>query len=238
MKRVCFLLLLLLWTVTLHVHPQGVSGNTENKRYAQTQKKFTFAVQPLQLFNNSLRYDFDIRLGNGPGWLQFGPAIYFSQDNNTNRPNYYYDGKDYFHNGFNWHWREPYSELKGFGLDLNYKHYLDARRSFYFAAGFSYARFDIKYWGRAWKDYLEDGLTYLEYTEEYRTQQINRFGVNNFVGYQIPVRGAFLFDVFGGYAVRFARSDDDKPSFNEDMFSYGYSGIVALIGFRIGFGIR
>ena len=239
MKKVCYLLFLSLGVAIMQVHAQDTSGNTENKRYAMSQKKFTFGIQPLQAFNNGLRYDFEIRLGNGPGWLQFGPAFYYNvPSTGSGNHNYYYEGKNYHRDWLNLQWREPYSELKGVGLDINYKHFLDARRSLYIAAGLSYARFDIKYRTKAWKDYIEDGLAYLEYAEAYRFQQIDRFGVNNFIGYQIPARSAFLFDVFGGYAVRFSFSDEDKPAFDNDMFSYGYSGIVALIGFRIGFGIR
>ena len=79
---------------------------------------------------------------------------------------------------------------------------------------------------------------YTQYGESYNTQEINRYGINNFIGYQIPARHAFLFDIFGGYAIRFAFADDDQPSFNKKMLSYGYSGIVAMFGFRLGFGIR
>ena len=229
MNKVCFLFLLCATAI------QVQSQDIENKRYAQTQKKVTFAVQPFQLFNNALRYDFEIRLGNGSGWLQFGPAFYLNTSDNHN---YHYEGKDYYHNWYYGYWREPYSELKGVGLDLNYKHFLDARRSFYIAIGLSYTRFDFKYRGNKLEDYVEDGLTFYEYREGYYKQQIDRFGVNNFVGFQIPTRSAFLFDVFGGYAVRYSFSDEDKPSFANYPFSYGYSGVVPLIGFRIGFGVR
>ena len=248
MNKFCYLLLISLGVTVMQVQAQessqsptktqGASGNTENQRYTLTQKKVTFAVQPLQLINNGLRYDIEIRLGKGPGWLQIGPAFYFLKDNDGNYPNYYYEGKTFYRNWYSFHWREPYSELKGAGLDLNYKHFLDARRSFYIAAGLSYTRYNIKYWAKVWKDYVEDGLKYYEYGEDYNTQKINKFGINTFVGYQIPTRSAFLFDVFGGYAVRYSFADDDKPPFDNSIFSYGYSGIVALTGFRIGFGVR
>ena len=237
MKKVLYLLLLSVWAVTLQVHAQTASVTTENKRYALTQKKVTFAIQPLQAFNNGLRYDVEVRLGDGPGWLQFGPAFYYNKPSNDNNY-YYYEGGNYYRNWYMLHWREPYSELKGLGLDINYKHFLDARRSFYMAAGLSYTRFDIKYLSKTWIDYIEDGLVYYEFGEGYNKQHIDRFGINNFVGYQIPVRSAFLFDVFGGFSIRYAVSDENKPSFDNDVFSYGYSGIVMLIGFRIGFGIR
>ena len=248
MKKVRFLLLLLIWAVAIQAQEQevsrkqaqeqDVSGKTENKRYARTQKKVTFAIQPLQLFNNGLRYDIDVRLGDGPGWLQFGPAFYYVPENNRNSSNYYYDGRNYYRNDLMFQWREPYTELTGAGIDLNYKHFLDARRSFYFALGLSYTQFNVKYRSRDWTEYIEDGLKYLEYGEGYNKQKIDRFGFNNFFGFQIPTRSAFLFDMFWGYAVRYSLYDEDKPAFNRDMFSYGYSGFVVLVGFRIGFGVR
>ena len=234
MKKALFLLSV--WVVTIHVYAQDESGVTENKRYALTQKKFTFAIQPLQLLNSSLRYDFEFRLGNGPGWLQMGPAFYFVSDNNN--ANYQYDAPYYHRNRVGLQWDESYSEAKGMGIDLNYKHFLDARRSFYMAAGLSYARFNIKYWGQVWEDYIEDGLKYHTFVDGRHTQQIDRFGVNHFIGFQIPSQSAFHFDVFGGYAVRFSSSDENKPAFDSYMFSYGYTGFVLTMGIRIGFGVR
>ena len=233
MKKAFFLIALCV--VSFQVYAQDESGVTENKRYAQTQKKFTFAMQPMQLFNSSLRYDFEFRLGKGPGWLQLGPAFYYVPDNNAN---YHYDRPYYYSNTFGLQRDEPYSEAKGMGIDLNYKHFLDVRRSFYMAVGLSYARFDIQYWGQVWEDYIEDGLKYHTFVDGRHTQQIDRFGVNHFVGYQIPARSAFLFDVFGGYAVRFSSSDENKPAFDSYMFSYGYTGFLLTMGIRIGFGVR
>jgi len=237
MKKLLYLSLLIC-TSALQVHAQRASVETDNRRYAHTQKSFTVAVQPMQFYNNSIRYDFEVRLGKGPGWLQFGPAFYYKPYSDREKPGYYYEDREYYRHWFNFDLHEPFSGLKGGGLDLNYKHFLDPRRSFYFAVGLSYANFNIKYWARAWDEFTEDGLQYLEYKEAYRTQQIERYGFNNFIGFQIPTRSAFLFDVFSGYALRFASSDENKPAFDRYMYSYGYSGIVFLMGFRIGFGIR
>jgi len=236
MKKAFFFVLV--WVASMHVYAQEPASVTDDKPYMQTQKKFTFAVQPFQLIHNSLRYDFEIRLGNGPGWLQFGPAFYYSENNNQNWPTHYYEWKDNYYTEENFHLHEPYVELKGVGLDINYKHFLNARRSTYMAAGLSYTRFDIKYNGKLWEDYIEDGLMYHTFVEGFHTQRIDRFGFNHFIGYQIPTRSAFLFDMFGGYAIRFSSSDKNKPAFDATMFSYGYTGFALTIGIRIGFGVR
>ena len=243
MKR--YFLLLTTFSFVLNVYGQDTSDDPLHQYYASTQKKFTFAFQPLQLFNWGLRADFEMRLGNGPGWLQFGPAVYYKKyDNKNDDPHYIYEGNGYryYYNHFddyhNFDLRVPFSKIMGGGLDVNYKYFLDVRRSFYNAAGLSFTRFNIDYWGMGWDNYVEDGLQYHAYALDYRTQHINRLGFNFFFGYQPPVSNAFLFDIFWGLAYRHSFSDKDKPSFNRNMFSYGHTGIVFLTGMRLGFGLK
>jgi hypothetical protein len=225
-----FLLLLIAWFVVIHIYAQDASSEP----YKSTQKKYTFAIQPMQWFNLAWRFDFEIRLGDGPGWLQFAPSIYFSTKEVDN-PNYYYDGnisRNIHHHG--WYFREPYSKLRGGGLDVNYKRFTNPERTCYFAAGLSYRHFDINYWGWAWGEtYIEDGLEYRAYTLDYHTQHINRLGINCFFGYQKPTKGAYLFDIFGGFSYRHSFLDKDKPT-----FLYGHTGIMPMVGMRFGFGLR
>ena len=227
-------LLLAVFFVAMQVDAQDTPAKP--LRDASTQKKYTFAQHPLQIFNWGWRSDFEMRLGKGPGWLQFGPAVYFAEKNNSN---YYYDRKNYYYEwGFHLSLREPFSKMIGGGLDINYKHFINTARTFYCAVGLSYTYFEIEYRGKMWQYYIEDGLQYYESVSGVGTQYINRLGVQSFCGYQIPTRRAFLFDVFCGLAYRRSYSDNNKPSFNESMFSYGYSGIVFLTGIRLGFGLR
>ena len=238
MRRI-YLILCVVFPIAMHVFGQETSSNPTKERYALTQKKYTFTVQPLQLFNSGLRFDVEMRLGDGPGWLQFGPAIYYEK--RESYTNYFFYGKRLYH-GYGWYndiwggFREPFSELRGGGLDVNYKRYLNARRSFYFATGLSYTLFDIKYRGWNWNDYIEDGLEYHGYEFGYNNQYINRLGINTFWGFQVPTRRAFIFDMFWGLAYRHSFFDEDKPAFNEHMYSYGWSGPVFLFGLKFGFG--
>jgi len=235
------LLLLAVLPVTIFVYGQNTSDDPLYKHYASTQKKYTFAMQPLQLLNWCWRSDFEMRLGNGPGWLQFGPAVYYKKnDDKKDEPRYYYegDGYRYYDWGHNFDLRVPFSKLLGGGLDVNFKYFVNASRSFYHAAGLSYTHFKIDYWGLAWDNYIEDGLQYHAYALDYRTQHINRMGFNYFFGHQIPTRSAFLCDMFWGFAYRHSFSEKDKPSFNRTSLSYGHTGFVFLTGVRFGFGIK
>ena len=233
MRKNLYVAFLAAWFAAFHLSAQNTSGDMP---YSPSQKKYTFAVQPMQLFNWSLRLDFEMRLGDGPGWLQFGPAVYYSLEE-ENR-DYYYDGAHYHDDWYGIYFREPYSKMRGGGLDVNYKRFINPARSFYLAAGLSYTHFNIKYWGRTWTDYTEDGLDYHEYGLDYQTQHINRLGINTYFGYQIPTRRAFLFDMFVGLAYRHSLSDKNKPAFDDNMISYGRTGTVFTTGVRIGFGIR
>lgn len=238
MKRNLLLVTLL---VSVVVSGQDTSDDPFYRYYALTQKKYTFAFQPMQLFNLGWRFDFEMRHGDGPGWLQFGPAVYYKKnDDKKDEPHYFYDGNDYRYMDRYSHFdlRVPFSKIAGGGLDVNYKYFVNAPRSFYHAAGISYTRFKIDYWGMAWENYTEDGLQYHAYVLDYRTQHINRLGINAFFGCQVPARNAFLFDIFWGFAYRHSFSNKDKPSFNRTMLSYGHTGFVFLTGVRIGFGIR
>ena len=226
----------------------GISANAQDTLgesikpppYFLKQKKITVAVQPLQLFNWGLRHDFEIRLGNGPGWLQFGLTGYFNNfEDDIDNPRYHYDGRNFVdRNWFEFRLREPISKLTGYGLDVNYKRFVNPSRTVYIATGLAYARFNIKYLGLTWKDYIEDELLYHAYVLDFRTQEINRWGVNTYFGYQPAFRRLFLFDLFWGLGWRSSFSDSNKPSFDRHMLSYGYTGIVFLTGVRIGFGLR
>ena len=239
MRRVLFPLLLL--AATANIYAQGVSGNSPQTPYSSTQKRYTFAMQPMQRFNEAWRFDFEMRLGDGPGWLQFGPALYAADPyENDGNPRYYYDGNNYYFERRHYYSgsRGPYSKLRGGGLDINYKHFIDSRRAGYFATGLSYTHFKIDYWGYKWENFREDGLPYHAYVLDYRTQHINRLGFNAFWGRQAPKKGAFIFDVFGGLSYRHSFSEKNKPAFNDTMLSFGYTGFVFIAGFRIGFGLR
>ena len=203
-------------------------------RYMSSQKKITFAVQPLQVLFGGFRFDIETRLGDGPGWLQFGPTIYsISKD----RDNYYNNWRDDFFREY-----ESFSKLNGAGLHINYKRFIDPYRSLYFAYGLSYSRFNLDYdgWLSEWKNYTEDGLAYHEYSFLYKkhTQHIDRMSINSYFGYQIPSRHAFLFDMFIGFSYRHAEADKDKPQFDSYTYSYGHTGFVFLTGVRFGIGLK
>ena len=46
----------------------------------------------------------------------------------------------YYYDMYNFDLREPYSKMRGGGLDVNYKKFVNSRRTVYFSTGLSYTR--------------------------------------------------------------------------------------------------
>ena len=232
-------LLLFLLVVAINVQAQEDYLNTP---YSLTQKKYTFTYQPMQMFNNGVRFDFEMRLKDGPGWLQFGPTIYqikYIDDLDDPRYYYYHDKNEFKYYMLRWgdiSFREPYTKMIGGGLNVNYKRFIDSESAFYYAAGLSYTHFNVKYIERVWKMFIEDGLQFHKEALEFRHQPINRIGANFFFGIQPKFNSPFVFDIFGGFTWRLSLSDSDKPPFDKYKYSYGYTGSVLLLGVRFGFG--
>lgn len=196
-----------------------------------TEQNTTIAIQPLQLINcGGIRLDFEKRIGKTPTWIQLsltGYPTYNKKDVD----------KEYDYNRYHEYWNpfgEDFSSMWGVSADLNCKYYLNRKQSLYFAGGFSYGYFEIKYIGSAWNDYVEDGLKYHEFTHGVQEQKIKRIGVNTLFGYQIPTRSAFLFDVYTGLGYRYGFYDENKTAFHYGLFSPGRRDLVFLLGIRLG----
>jgi len=204
--------------------------------------KYTISFQPLQLFNNGARFDFEIRLKDGPGWLQFGPTIYqIKYIDNLEDPRYYYyrDGDIFEYYRLQWdqmNLREPHTKMIGGGINVNYKKFFEPERMFYYAAGLSYSHLNVEYIERVWKTFIEDGLEFHKEALEFRNQPINRIGANIFFGFQPPFTSPFVVDIYCGIALRLSLLDNDKPAFDKYKYSYGYTGSMLLLGIRFGFG--
>ncbi|MDR2585693.1 MAG: hypothetical protein LBC84_05665 [Prevotellaceae bacterium] len=243
MRKGFCLLLFSIGFLAIYAQEQTSEEQIPAPRYLLTQKRYTIALQPFQWINYGWRFDFEMRLGEGPGWLQFGPTLYLAtRDKDADRSHHFYDGNydtDYY---YYYNFREPFSELRGGGLDVNYKHFLNPKRSLYAAGGLSYTLLNIDYYGGLgkWVDYVEDGLSYHEYryTIGMFTQSINRLATNFYFGYQVPSRHMFLFDMFVGMSYRYPFMDKSKPAFDRGSFSFGYEGWVMMMGVRFGIGIK
>ncbi|MDR1895404.1 MAG: hypothetical protein LBR10_01270 [Prevotellaceae bacterium] len=197
-----------------------ITVSAQEEKLPHLEMQYTAAMQPMYLFNSGIRLDFEKRIKRSPSWLQISPSVYWvPKDDEYN---------SYLMSG------EELSGLFGIGLDLNYKYFFNPKESFYVAAGCTYTHYRINYRGDIWNSYTEYDLTY--HTHEYGNakQNINRAGLNTYIGYQIPTP-YFLFDMYVGLGYRLSfRSDKFGERFDSSMISPGYRGVMFLTGVRFG----
>lgn len=204
------------------------------KKLPHMQKNYTIAIQPMHIFNTGMRFDFEKRIKNTSSWIQISPSFYWLPELNSK---YDYGNNDWYYT-YTDHWTvisgEEIQSLAGAGIELNYKRFFNKKETFYYAAGLSYTYYGVDYKGEYWNTYTEDGLEY--HYAEYKdlTQNINKLGLNTYIGYQLPTP-VFLFDVFAGLGYRHSIRDKSLYAFDDHMLSYGYSGVVFMMGIRLGF---
>jgi hypothetical protein len=164
-----------------------------------------------------------MRIKNTPSWIQIGASGYWLPRKHTDY-NYYYTITG-----------EELNYLLGSGLDLNYKYFFNKKESWYLAGGCSYTRYNIEYIDRYWHSYTDKyGLVYMTNEHGSLKHGINKFGINTYIGYQIP-KPTFLFDMFVGLGYKYSIRDNNKGKpFDDGMLSFGYKGVVFITGVRFG----
>jgi hypothetical protein len=192
------------------------------KELPHLEKRFTIAAHPLYLHYNGLRLDVEKRIKNTPSWIQLGIAGHLMPESDDGYNYIFIPSGDEFNN------------LKGVGLELNYKRFVNRIETLYFAGGCSYSHYDVGYTDNFWNSYTEDGLTYMTRERGNIKQQINKLGISTYFGYQFP-KPVFLIDLFIGLGYRYSfRSNSMARPFNDRMLSLGYRGFVFITGARLG----
>jgi hypothetical protein len=221
-KILSTLFAVMLATLTLPAQVQAqAQEQTIAYKLPHQEKKFTIASHPLYHIANAVRLDFEKRINNTPSWVQLGVSGHFLSNKN-NEENWTIVSGD------------ELTYLRGVGIELNYKYFVNKKESLYFAAGGSYSYYNTKYIGRYWQTYTEDGLVYHANKYGKMGQTINKLGINTYFGYQIPTP-VFLFDMFVGLGYRHSyHSNNMAKLFDETMISLGYTGVVFITGVRFG----
>ncbi|MDR1593201.1 MAG: hypothetical protein LBS43_01795 [Prevotellaceae bacterium] len=221
MNKILNVLFALLAIVTFPAQIQAQDETIIDKLPHQ-KKNFTIASHPLYHFNSGVRLDFEKRIKNTPSWIQLGiSGNFLGKRNNEN--NYWTIASG-----------DEFSYLRGGGLELNYKYFVNKKESLYFAGGGSLFHSNIEYMGDYWISYIEDGLVYQIIKYGKINQKINKLGINTYFGYQLPTP-TFLFDMFVGLGYRHSfRNNDTAKLFDDSMISLGYTGLVFITGVRFG----
>jgi hypothetical protein len=203
-------------------------------------KKSAISFEPLYLFNNGLKINYERQIANPRQWLEFSTTGYFSSkslDNNLSTlwfyPNYNYDYY-YYYIGY-----QGYDITDNWGMTLEaaYKYYPVS--FMYISSSISYAHHEVAYTGHSmiFDSYTEGGLTYYEPTYSYYEEwkPFDRLGLNFKVGIETSLRQNALIGGYFGWGLIHSFYSEEGLTPQKTICSVSYSGITLQIGFKIGF---
>jgi hypothetical protein len=190
-----------------------VSLSINHLSYSQTDslKSGVIAFHPFHLIQNGIRLDYDRNIGEKQ-WIQIGPQFYAVE---------YADDLNY--HGF--------INLIGFGVSGYHRIYLSRKvKNFgtYISYGVSYNYFSLKYE----YDSVNSSSIIASNTN------INKFGADVIIGYQMLVFDQLVLDLYAGLGGRYSDrqyTGIKHESFSDSMIDYGYTGNVMILGIRLGF---
>jgi len=186
--------------------------------YAQRDSSATriFSFVPQYVFINGVRFDYDRKI-NERSWLQFSVEGFANEKSDVQAA---------------WQKEKNY-ELAGLGLGLYYRYYLndDAATNFgtYLATGISENFFKF------------NNSNYESNVETTSSTKVWRSGVNLVIGQEYRIADRLMLDFYAGMGYRYSNNHYSNKSaetnfrFDDNMFSYGFTGNVLLLGFRVGY---
>ncbi len=173
--------------------------------------KNALLLMPQYSLNNGLRFDFERQIGKNPQHrLVISPQFYYKEVLGDELTNFRGIEK---------------GKIIGYGSEIGYKHFF----------------YDKKLEGSA---YYSGSLSYLFYKIEdtslssVRSISLHKTGVNFIIGYQYKFSETIAADFYTGMGFRYTfdkNSVNMENNFKDFWWNYGYSGTIALVGFKIGF---
>jgi hypothetical protein len=181
------------------------------------------SVQPLYVFNQGVRIDYERQLHNPYHWLQVSTKGYFMNDKyDQGLMTLLFDD-------------DRIEKLKGAGAELNYKYFFLKKRILYVSAGVSYSYFHTQQYDSYFTDFHEDGLTFYRSEYSMQTQEFNKMGFNTCFGVQSSPRKRFFVDGYVGFGYSHSFYDKNKYYPDTDNINgLSYSGPTFTTGLRIG----
>jgi len=194
--------------------------------------KNAFSIEPLYLFNNGLRLNYERQLVTPKHWLEGSLIGYVVDYRNTDRDMYLSNGSynTWFLNS------RDISNAWSLGTEINYKYYL--RPFLYLSAGGAYSHTAVTDETATFRKFKEDDLTFYEHVWGKQTQRFDRVACNLRLGFQSKYYRRVVVGGYIGFTFTHSffnpRNDDDYAS-EDDITDLRYSGMLPHIGFRLGF---
>lgn len=183
------------------------------------------SISPLALIKHGVKINYE---------HQFNPYNYWTLGMELNYR--FLDETDNFHDDFN-----EIQEYWGFGIDLGHKRFIennDNNYHFYYHYSLGY------HWGsmKSLTSYFEKQTNELGHEIFYPVtgklfDKTHKIGFNTMLGIRFRLLDQIYTDFFVGMGMRHSfvvTQKLTKPSYNEYVWSPGYSGVLPLGGFKIG----
>jgi len=134
-----------------------------------------------------------------------------------------------------------YDKVYGFGISLGIKKYLFTTSKM---KGF-YSEFDVKYSNISIEDYtdvwLDDPVTQNQYLENNKIKNnINKTGLDLRLGFTLSIRDKVFFDFYTGVGIRYSSINtfgDNVIETGNSVYDYGYTGVLPILGVKLGVGL-
>lgn len=209
----------LLFTILIIIPLLGAAQKEIQLKEASV-KKFAVGFVPQYAIMSGTRLDFDINLNKGNFWLVTAPQFYIDR----NSTSVYSD----------------YREMTGAGIDLQFRYYIDKRKSAngpYFAIGPVFQYFNIKKNGLETYNFTENNAQYVSLQDQLITTRNYKFGANIIAGAQVLAYNQFYMDFYIGTGFRLSYNNRESGLSNQNNDSWidrGYSGTLLVGGIRFG----
>ncbi len=192
-----------------------------------TQRRYTIAIQPIELLNFGLMLDFELELDKGK-WLQLNLTGHYAPQYDFAR----YKG-DYVVYPYKGGWsnflnQDYFERLGGIGFGAAYKR-IFSQGGWYWSAGIYLNYYDVTEW--ILDDYGPSGHTHINKSIRSR---IFKYGFNINIGKHFALSRNLFLDTYIGLGLEGAHSDGLRLNWKASMLSFRYSGVYVSSGLRIG----
>ncbi len=134
--------------------------------------------------------------------------------------------------------------FEGYGVDLMHKVFYhhantsaDLQTGFYFGHGPRYRHFDITFRALDWISFQEAGYTFYEFGLADQKKTIDQYNYVFVNGVEFKPKELLMVDFYFGVAMKYSKTStthSNAPSYNENIWSFGYNGPTFVTGMKLG----
>lgn len=204
-----------------------VCGLICTSNYAQEQETIdkgpshSVSLHTLQTTVEKLKVSYDRRIGDSRNWILLSPSVSYSSSDDF--------------------WNYSYNKRSGIGLDISHRYYLLEKKKFksiyiQYGAVYNYSNVEANRIG--WVPTTFEGTNALKPGRELAKYNLHQIGTDFLFGVQLLSWSGVLFDFHAGMGIRTSLSKKNKELLSMPGYGIlnpGYSGILPLIGIRIGY---